>query len=241
MNDEKRPEGEIKLNTPFMKKIDNFFYHYKWHSIVAVFLVIVLLVCLFQTCGKQKYDVEIMYAGPYSLRSDLQGQIDIQSAFSKVTEDKNGDKVGKANIVPIWIDETTTEGGDALFIQTYQTNLKLYTDEIQAGNISICLLSPSLFYMVHEQGGFMRIDELAPDLPEEVYHVGKSGSVNHYAVRLSKTDFGKENLSFLPEDTILCIRKPAYNIFNSRRVKKQHAAALETFLAALNYTQAEGE
>ena len=33
-------DGEIKINSPPLEKLENFWYHYKWHSIVALFLVI---------------------------------------------------------------------------------------------------------------------------------------------------------------------------------------------------------
>ena len=86
----------------------------------------------------------------------------------------------------------------------------------------------------------MRIDEICPTLSEDAYLVGESGSVNHYAVVLAKTDFGKlPGLSTLPEDTILCIRKPAYHLLNASRVEEQHARSLSAFLGALSYQSKE--
>ena len=67
MNNEKKPQGELHLRSPFLKKLDNFFYHYKWHTVAALFLAIVIIVCSLQTCSKESYDVEIMYAGPKNL------------------------------------------------------------------------------------------------------------------------------------------------------------------------------
>lgn len=251
MNDEKRPEGEIKLNTPFLKKAENFFYHYKWHTIVAVFLAIVLIVCTFQTCSKEEYDVEFMYAGPRNL-NDHQTVLDIQNSFARVTQDQNEDGKRTARLISYWVNEKyyggenaadeAVSGADvAYFANTSLNNENAYFDEISAGNLSICLVSPYLFYEVHTEGGFMRIDEMIPELPEEVYHVGESGAVNHYGVVLSKTDFGQlPGLSSLPEDTILCLRKPAYNLLNASRLEKQHARSKEVFLAALRYQNPEG-
>ena len=79
--DEKQKTGDISLRSPFLKKLDNFFYHYKWHSIVALFLVVVLTVTLVQACSKETFDVEVMYAGPKNL-NDKQTVIDNQNAFA---------------------------------------------------------------------------------------------------------------------------------------------------------------
>ena len=247
MKDERTPAGEIRVSSPLLKKLDNFFYHYKWHTVVALFLTVAILVCCFQTCSKEEYDIEVMYAGPANL-NDKQTVLDIQNAFSRIAYDTTEDGMTVARLVSYWVDERfyngdeeALDGADIVyFANNSYNNENAYHDEIAAGNLSICLLSPYLFYQVHKEGGFMRIDELCPDLDESLYRVGEEGSINHYAVVLSKTAFGKQTgLSSLPEDTILCIRKPAYNLLNASRAEKQHENALKVFLNALLYGEAE--
>ena len=46
MKDERTPTGEIRLRSPLLKKLDNFFYHYKWHTIIALFLAVAILLAL---------------------------------------------------------------------------------------------------------------------------------------------------------------------------------------------------
>lgn len=245
MNEEKIKGEEITLRSPFLKKLDNFFYHYKWHSIVALFLAVVLTVTLVQGCSKESFDVEIMYAGPKNL-NDRQTVIDIQNAFAQVASDENGDGKTVARLVSYWVDEsyyggegTDMSGADvAYFANNAKNNEDAYHDEIKAGNLSICLVSPHLFYQVHKEGGFMRIDEICTELDESVYLVGEGGSVNHYAILLKNTAFGSlPGLSSLPDDTILCLRRPAYHLLNASRLKRQHENAKEVFLNALGYTK----
>lgn len=245
MNNEKKPQGELHLRSPFLKKLDNFFYHYKWHTVAALFLAIVIIVCSLQTCSKESYDVEIMYAGPKNL-NDKQTVLDIQNAFASFATDTNGDGKTVARLVAYWVDERyytgedeALEGADvAYFANNSLTNEKAYHDEIQAGNLSICLVSPYLFYQVHKEGGFMRIDEMFPELDESVYRVGEDGSVNHYAVVLANTPLGEmPGLSTLPDDTILCLRKPAYHLLNASHLKEQHENAKTVFLKALGYVK----
>lgn len=241
MDNEKMPEREMHFRSPFLKKLDNFFYHYKWHSIAAFFLIVVIIVCSLQFCVKEPYDIEIMYAGPANLNGK-QTVLDIQGAFAAFAPDKNEDGEHHARLVAYWVDEkyfdkNQTEGANvAQLANNAYNNQQAYRDEIAAGNLSICLVSPHLFYMVHKEGGFMNISELLPELSEDVYHVCESGAVNHYAVTLSKTPLGQlAGLSTLPSDTILCIRKPTYHLLNASRLEEQHATSLETLLNALRF------
>lgn len=243
MNQEKKTAGDITLRSPFLKKLDNYFYHYKWHTVIALFLVVAIIVCCFQTCSKEPYDVEIMYAGPKNL-NDKQTVIDIQNAFSAFATDQNGDGTVVARLVAYWVDERYYSGGDgdsagtdvAYLANSSLTNEDAYHDEIKAGNLSICLVSPYLFYQVHKEGGFVRIDEMLPTLDESVYRVGEDGSVNHYAVVLKKTPLGSlPGLSSLPDDTILCLRKQGYHLLNASRLERQHENSKNVFLSALGY------
>ena len=46
--------------------LDNFWYHHKWATIAALFLVIVLTVCVLQMCSREeKGDITVVTAGPY--------------------------------------------------------------------------------------------------------------------------------------------------------------------------------
>ena len=235
MNNEKRPEGEIRIKSPFIKKLDNFFYHYKWHSIIAAFLAIVLLVCCVQTCSKEKYDIEIMYAGPYDFYHNVQTRLDIESAFSDAAADAYGNANAKANLIFAWVDEEYESTNVPMFGQTSQNGRDIYTGEIQAGSILIYLLSPDLFYDTYYQNGFMPIDELIPDLPDDVYYKNDKGQINRCGILLSATSLGDDvGFSNLPKDTILCIRTVPYSFLNRSRAKKQHNAAKKVFISLLS-------
>ena len=154
MHDEKLPQGEIKVNTPFLKKVENFFYHYKWHTIIGVFLAIVLVVCSLQMCSKEAYDIELMYAGPYNLSQ--QEVFDIQASFSAVTPDNDENGESQSRLTSYWINEKyyggsnaedeAVSGADVGYLANNSlNNQEKFIDEIQLGNLSICLVSPHLF------------------------------------------------------------------------------------------------
>ena len=55
---------EVKMKKgKFSLWIENFFYHYKWHTIGVAFVLIVVLICTLQMCDKTSYDMLIVYAG----------------------------------------------------------------------------------------------------------------------------------------------------------------------------------
>ena len=253
MEEKDKIRGDVKMKSPFLTKLDNFFYHYKWHSIIALFLVIVFLVCALQMCGQKQYDLEVMYAGPKNL-SDRQTVLDIQNAFADIADDRTGDGVKTVNLVSYWVDdslwkeltdgkedgekEEDTAGRGQLMNNSYN-NEKAFVDEIAAGNVVICLVSPYLFHMVDDEAGFMRVTDVFPDLAEyeeEVCVYDEDGDINRFGVYLSKTAFGeKAGLSSLPDDTVLCVRKKAALSFwyNGDKAEEKHAYSVEVFRRAL--------
>lgn len=240
--------GDIQVASPFLKKLDNYWYHYKWHTIVALFLVAAILICSLQMCAKDEYDIEVLYAGPGKL-NDKQTILDIEAAFADLLTDQTGDGRVAVNLVSYWVDDsikldTEIEGGlsatDISYTLNYSmNNQKAYVDEVKAGNVSLFLVSPYLFHMVDDEAGFMRVTDIFPELKayeEEVCVYDDDGKINRFGVVLSKTEFGKEaGLSYLPDDTILCVRKPSAmkGWFGAEKAEAAHALAVDVFRNAL--------
>lgn len=248
MSDEKQQAREIKADSPFLKKLDNYWYHYKWHSIIALFLVAVILICSLQMCKKDDYDYEVLYAGPYNLNKK-QTILDIESAFASLGDDRTGDGKVSVNLVSYWVDENIAEKqeenknmteSDVSYSLNYSlSNQELYLDEVQAGNLTIFLVSPHLFHMVNKENGFVAITDVYPELLAEdndVLACGTDGKPTPYGVVLSKTSLGQRaGLSSLPENTILCLRKPSpmNAFFGASRAEKNYNDSAELFRRAL--------
>lgn len=88
---EKLEGAEIDASSnKFYKKVENFFYHYKWHVIIISFFAIVILVGLFEVFGKIEPDAIISYGGPYAMNAKEKAEI--QKVLSEaLDEDLNGD------------------------------------------------------------------------------------------------------------------------------------------------------
>ena len=56
-------ENNVEYKMNLKQRVENYWYHYKWHTLIALFIVITLSVCILQLCQKNSYDVYVLYAG----------------------------------------------------------------------------------------------------------------------------------------------------------------------------------
>ena len=92
--------NEVKKG-PFRLWIENFFYHYKWHTAVVAFILIIAIVCSVQMCQREEYDIYVLYAGGHSVSKTAEGgdiseYVSIMSEIKGVSADFDGD--GKVNV-----------------------------------------------------------------------------------------------------------------------------------------------
>ena len=108
VSDENSKEGSQDAGTCEYKptlssRIENFFYHYKWHTIVAAFVTVILIIVGVQMCSKDDYDSYILYAGGHSI--SRQGDSDV-AEYVKITSAIKLSVSREAVPLPIAIIET---------------------------------------------------------------------------------------------------------------------------------------
>ncbi len=233
------------MKSPFLTKLENFWYHYKWPFLIGLFALIVLIVCLVQCSSKSDYDIYVMYAGPVTLtQEDIE---DVKTSLEPYVTDKNGDgkiTIAVRNLViyPLSeLEEKKEEGVDVSFLaNTSQMNTEVFDNEIQAGEAIICLLDPSLFESVCLQGGFME-QSFAGDAPDyakigKIKEKDQNGKERiregYFGYRLGGMDLHKmPGLSRLRGDTVLCVRKIStmQSLFGKKRAERNHANNVAIF------------
>jgi len=67
--DQKLQERAVKTDSKFLRWLDNYWYHYKWVTIVVSFFLIVGIICTVQMCSAEEPDSCVLYAGPYLMDS----------------------------------------------------------------------------------------------------------------------------------------------------------------------------
>ncbi len=235
------PKEDVKYT--FRQRLENFWYHYKWHSIVSLFLIIAITVCTLQMCSKSEYDIYVMYAGPYpATQSEVR---DIQASLQEICDDYNEDGESLVSISNLFM--MTREQIDArnAIEDGYEVNEKLISDntnifnqQIQIGEYAVFLLDPAwvdFLYSENEADNIlMRVGEFLPQSSEKIELYGEHG------VYLSSTPlYTLPGLCNLPDDTVLCIRKNGSlgSIFKKRSAEKNHQRHKDFFMQLLSYGQ----
>ena len=220
-NNESRPyvdPDEIKRPTSFRAWVENYWYHYKWHTIVALFIIIIGAVLVTQMVTKEKYDIKAIYSGPAQLDG---GELEkISDAFSELlSDDINGD--GKINAITYGEYLLSPEQQKELEAEAKKQSIAenteyvfLYTAEdrnnalnntntlVATGEAIICLMDKYNYDILRNNNAFATLDEVLGYTPEFAR--------DEYSVYLKDTDFGKyfeSAFELLPEDTIICIRQ----------------------------------
>ena len=246
IDDEKMPDVGIRFNAAnrgytnsqpekergkVYKWLDNFWYHYKWHTIIISFLVIVVTVCTVQSLRTPKYDMKIVYAG--SKNMEAQEAEAIQDLFNSILpEDTNDD--GKVNIALnryYILSEDQLKEGDGKYDANRNSNdFSNFQSYLQTGDASIMLLEPWIYDSVPKDS-LCKLSELFGDnIPE--------GAIDEYGVRLGDLDiYNHFALKDLPEDTVVCLQMP---LFHEKKLKsstqKLYEMEQSTFVAFVTYS-----
>ncbi len=204
-------EGIAKGESRFLAWFDNFWYHYKWHTIVVLFFAVVFGVCTIQACTMEKADIVITYAGRVDLsieeNSDigkdisalLSGEKTLKaelSAYNVLTDEQiramQGKKDANGNIIRV----------DTAF---YASQHDTFINQLQSGVGSVLLLDPEQYKTFIKEDGtsvnLMPLSEALGEIPE--------GALDAYSIRFGDTEFYKNNPSVraIPADTVLCLQK----------------------------------
>ena len=211
MEDKNRIEGDVKISSPFMKKLENFWYHYKIHTIAVLFAVVVLTILLVQTCSRVSYDAHILYAGGYEIKhtaSGGDGAVNVSLLNLFVVNDSEADELIK--------DDPSLEINASLVGQ----DTERLGQNLLYGDYYVCFLSERIFREYDERYEGALFAPLAKYIPEGV----ECEMVNERGVYLSSLAiYSQPEISKLPPDTVVCLR--SLSDFSSSVGKAKNQAA----------------
>ena len=224
------------------QKFENFWYHYKWHSIIALFLVIVILVCSLQFCSNTEYDAYILYAGEYQFErtskdGDIPTYVGAMNAFKRVCEDVSGD--GEINVsFADLLCMTDAQRAEYREENGVEPDTRLLYDDAQklgnlmsTGNFFILFISPEVYEQYSNEDDVPRFEALKPYTAEGVEYEYYS----EYAIKLSSLEFyNTAYISSLPEDTLVCFRKIGV-LGNNSNVKENYNASKDVLRKIFAY------
>ena len=238
--------GTPQAPQTILSKLDNFWYHYKWHTIVALFLIFAITICSFQMCSKTKYDVHILYSGSYEIKrtstdGDIAEYAKFLSSFKRVTDDYDNDgnislslkdlfMLSDKEIEEIQKADSSIEINRSLLIE----NKNILSETLIYSDYYVCLLSKSVY------DEYKTVDDIEMFSPLSS-HVHDGTSVEFYtdtAIYLSSTGFySLPGISNLPDDTLICLRSVSAvaNHFNEKDATEARRRGIDVVENIINY------
>ena len=200
--------------THFKDKFENFWYHYKWHSIVSLFIVFVIIVCSFQMCQKEKYDAYILYAGEHEIKKtssdgDVAEYPSVIASLKRASEDFDDDGNVSISLKDLFImsseqiEEVEKDGKLEVNTTLIKENREILRETLLFSDYYVCFLSPEIYE------DYKNIDGVDLFVPLEKYNEKNTGLVYNDAssIYLSSTNFySLSGISDLPDDTLVCLR-----------------------------------
>ncbi len=218
--EEKQEAGNITQNSPFLRKLDNFWYHHKWTVIVVTFFVVVAIVCTVQFVTRPQYDTSMAIATNYRMNSAE--YLDFQNLITRISpNDFNGDGKIQINVViyEFYSEDEIEEAREQYArpnadgeTDRFQINLQYNTSEYNGfnqytltGESSVYIVSPTLYARLADNDRLMKLADLYPD-----GNLPAGARTDGIGINLKETDFYKYNpaAQVIPETAILCFHRP---------------------------------
>ncbi len=238
-------DGVGKVDTPktFKEKLVNFWYHYKWHTIVAAFVILALIVCISQCSAKPSYDIQILYAGSAMIKvknegADFSDIENMMSSSKRVVPDIDGDSEQVISITNYFYlsAEEKDALGDGVNEALLESDRKSLDSVIQHSEIYLCFISEAVYNSYKGENGerFASLNEYKEKYkekyPPELFYADN-------AIRLSMLDLYKlPGFASLPDDTLICIRTANLLAANSKDHKEAIKNANTVLENILNYS-----
>ena len=225
MREDNKYTGEIVIEKgKFLTWFDNFWYHYKWVTLITAFFVVVFSICIVQACTAEQDELTVTYAGSVTLTAEQ--QMEIEKALTKAIPEEFGkDENTNAGLTTYIINSTeqkvkiedvdengniieaTDENGDPLYIKERTFNQNEFSNlnsQLQTGIGSVIIMDRWLY----EE--FLKASEnVARFMPlKQAFGKKPESAIDDYAMLLSDTQLYRNNyaiFSCLPEDTVIVL------------------------------------
>lgn len=195
-----------------MKKwLENYWYHYKWATIISAFFITVAVICIVQIASKKNYNIYIRYVGD-SVITGTQYD-DMTGALEKIV---SGDKKDSVNFAQV------------AYISDDDNPYKNEKNAVARETLSSMLVQPYYIYIMDltayndykDSGVFAPLSSI---FEEDVTDI----SYDEYALYLSKTEFLKNasGMEWVEEDTVIVIKIVPYDsVFTGKKSKSELAS-----------------
>lgn len=178
----------------FVQKLENYWYHYKWQTIIGIFALCTAATCVSQCSSRTEPDAMIMFAGNYKVLSETR-EIPVEDVMS---EDYNGDGEKRVDVFQLVLVISGDNGEYEYYDPVSQTEeLQRLDIEFSSGNSVVYILHP---YIYSQYRNLMRpLEDVLTEVPEY--------ALDEYGIELSElAAYESTTLNAYPADAVLCVR-----------------------------------
>lgn len=231
-----------------IKWLENYWYHYKWHTLIAAFFIVMLTVMGVQMCSREENDIYIIYAGPELISDDR--RLQIKDAFQQMmTEDYDGDGKKTVDFMDLILmnheelKQAYANGANQYFLNegTVEQAKETLSVQAMAGDYVIFLIDSEWYGSLHNASAFVKFTELE-EMGMPLPHNGKKYDDCSYY--LNSLDFSKFFSCFegFPDDTLVCVRRmtTAASIKGQKKTEKHYNNHMDYYADILKFTLPEG-
>ncbi len=218
-----KPQGDhinVTSESKILRWLDNFWYHYKWHTLIVLFAVLLIWFVTGQAANDPKEDTIVAYCGSFGFLSEETEAF--REALNRTMPedfDGNGEKYVEIVRYQVFSDQELTEYKKALeelvkedpqagiystiVNESYSAKqLSDFNNFIMLGEVSVFFLSEYMYDNVRQRGMLVPLTEVLTEVPSNAY--------DEYAVYLCDTPVYALEPGFqqLPDDTLICIAAP---------------------------------
>lgn len=228
MEEKREVKAELKSQSRFLKWLDNFWYHYKWQTLAAVFILFVVAVCVGQCSSVKKSDMTVSFGGAYTMSDAEQNAFrDVLGIVMPEDFDGNGEKTAALAMFSIYTEEELEK-------------LYTYYDEVdETYKVDRSSLSGAIHYnteRIENLYNYVMTGECAVwFISPYVYETMFEGKVNIVEkAELKDTAFYNyyDAVKVLPQDTLIVLTQP---VMGNMAKEENYRDAVDYYHAILNF------
>lgn len=231
MDEQKSKEAFSQMS--FNQKLSHIWFYYKWMIICAAVVLVMIVTCFVQCASKDTVDAMVMYIGDHYLPIEYVRSLNA-SLENVMSNDFNNDGKKTVDFLQIRLDMYTPDGyGSGGKKEIYKPSEQVETlqrieVETATGQSVIYVLEPTLYESYKHV--------LAP--LKDVLGYTPENAVDDYGIKVSSLEVYQDTyLSYLPKDSIICIRaeRTEGNMFTKKDSPAYYASNAEFFKELIEY------
>ena len=181
------------------KWFENYWYHNKWKTLIALFFIVTAIICAVQLLTRPKYDVYVVYVGNagYVTGDDYQ---DILTSLTQFASDVDGNGEVSVNFSR----ETFISDVDDPFSSSLNSNIGKFMQSALISNYYVFIIDPVLYEEYKDSGLFVDLSDHVGDIPDEMIYDSK-------AIKLSSCKaYTLPGMSSVQKDALIVLKEVPY-------------------------------